>query len=205
MKQAQFRCIAGSTRYLIVFLATGITASIGCSDKFGSCRAHRSCPETGGSGGDDGGSGEASGGAEIGSGGVAGAAGGSGGSLHQGGASAASSGASPSVGGVSTGGGSTAGGSSGEAQFGGESSSAGNENVEDDDRGTGTLGKPCPLDGAYACSGHAQRGQLVCDSGIWSSNGACATGQYCDTSEANTGFCVAIVESCLGKRGGEAV
>ncbi|MGC4091037.1 MAG: SUMF1/EgtB/PvdO family nonheme iron enzyme [Polyangiaceae bacterium] len=69
----------------------------------------------------------------------------------------------------------------------------------------GTVGSPCPINGAYGCAGNAQRGQVVCVDGRWASNGSCASGQTCNTTGANIGFCDAILTECSGKAPGTTV
>ncbi len=142
---------------------------------------------------------------------------------------AVGAGGSPSTGGTATTGGvSNAGGTtnSGGTGTGATSNSGGNMNTggmtgsgglsgtggatgsggsTGDGTAIGTLGNPCSPNGAYACAGHAQRGQLVCSGGSWATNGTCTSGNNCDTSPANAGFCSPIAAECTGKQAGDSV
>jgi formylglycine-generating enzyme len=72
--------------------------------------------------------------------------------------------------------------------------------------GLGTLGEPCSEAGARACEGHAQGEQLLCEAGVWTSNGSCPAGQHCDTREgASQGLCQAVVPACEGQAAGTPV
>ena len=69
-----------------------------------------------------------------------------------------------------------------------------------DTSAVGTLGAPCDKPGALACAGHAQKLQLICDGGVWKSNGVCAGSQICDTRPGPTsGSCQDADPACAGK------
>jgi len=75
--------------------------------------------------------------------------------------------------------------------------------IVSDGTAIGSLGKACDKDGAFACVGHAQRGELVCLNGTWQSNGTCSGSMLCDTTPgANQGSCQAIVTECVNKTAG---
>jgi len=95
--------------------------------------------------------------------------------------------------------------STGGASNAGAPGSSGSSSAGGNGAGIGTLGQPCSPDGAYACAGHAQRGQLVCDGGKWTSNGTCPTGNNCDSSDENAGFCSPVVSECVGASPAQAV
>lgn len=103
-------------------------------------------------------------------------------------------GGAQSSGGSAGNGGSDTGGASGTGGTGG-STSTGSGPI-------GALGQSCSPDGSYACTGHATRAQLVCNGGKWAANGGCPSGNNCDTSAGNVGFCSAILPECEGKQPG---
>jgi cysteine-rich repeat protein len=86
------------------------------------------------------------------------------------------------------------------AGFGG-SSVAGNANMAGSSSGgsTGVLGDPCSVNGALACHGAAQRLRLLCDGGVWKSNGTCVQSENCDQ---RTGVCAKLVEGCTDRKPG---
>ena len=66
--------------------------------------------------------------------------------------------------------------------------------------GLGKLGDACAEVGARACADHAQRQQLLCEGGVWRGNGACPTGEHCDTREGpNQGLCQPALPVCEGQ------
>jgi len=74
-----------------------------------------------------------------------------------------------------------------------------------DPSAVGTLGSPCDKPGALACAGHAQKLQLLCDGGVWKSNGVCPGAQICDTRPGPTaGSCQDPDPKCVGKKPGES-
>jgi len=111
------------------------------------------------------------------------------------------------TGGMSSSGDAGASGFVGEA---GEAGSAGAlgeggapSNPIDDGTALGTANAPCLTKGAFACSGHAQREQLVCQDGTWHKNGACAGSTLCDsTPGANAGSCQPLISECQGHSSG---
>ena len=108
--------------------------------------------------------------------------------------SADGAGGSSNTGGVSSGGASV--GTGGDGSGG----------TDGDGTAVGTLGAPCLPSGSYACAGHGQRGQLVCNGGAWATNGTCSTGNNCDTTPgSNAGFCNPVVAECSGKNSGDVV
>ncbi len=140
-------------------------------------------------------------------GGVTGVTGGSGPLGGSGGEQAGSGGEPGGTGGAGTGGqeagtGGAAGGTGGAA-VGGATSTGGAGGPGSGP--IGTLGQPCSPDGSYACAGYATRGQLICSGGTWMSNGACSSGDNCDTSSGNAGFCNPIVAECVGLAFGDVV
>jgi len=73
-----------------------------------------------------------------------------------------------------------------------------------DDSSIGSLGSPCDKPGALACAGHAQKLQLICDGGVWKSNGVCAGAKICDSRPGpSAGTCVDPDPNCVGKKPGE--
>jgi len=74
-----------------------------------------------------------------------------------------------------------------------------------DPSAVGTLGSPCDKPGALACAGHAQKLQLLCDGGVWKSNGVCPGAQICDTRPGPTaGSCQDPDPKCVGKKPNES-
>jgi len=74
-----------------------------------------------------------------------------------------------------------------------------------DPSAVGTLGAPCDKPGALACAGHAQKLQLLCDGGVWKSNGVCPGDQICDTRPGPTaGSCQPPDPACVGKKPNES-
>jgi hypothetical protein len=114
-------------------------------------------------------------------------------------ASTADGGMSGANGGTAGAGGTGTGGSNGGATgSGGTGGSGGGTAV-------GSVGATCSPNGASACAGHGQANKLLCTSGKWAANGACATGN-CDTRPGSgAGTCAPIVAACKGKNGGDAV
>lgn len=182
----------------------------------------------GGGSGSGGGSSSGGAGASAGGGAGAGGAGAGGASVVDSGSDgmeAGASGGSIGMGGATTGGTSNAGGTTNSGGAGGTASggtlnSGGNTSTGGvtgnggvtgsggsggDGTAVGTLGATCSPNGAYACAGHAQRGQLVCSGGTWATNGTCTSGNNCDTSPANAGFCSPIPAECAGKQAGDSV
>jgi len=75
--------------------------------------------------------------------------------------------------------------------------------VVDDGTAIGAAAAPCSKVGALACSGHAQRGRLACQDGIWQSNGTCTGSTRCDsTPGANAGLCQPVVAECQNQIAG---
>jgi len=75
-----------------------------------------------------------------------------------------------------------------------------------DTSAVGTLGAPCDKPGALACAGHAQKLQLLCDGGVWKSNGVCPGDLICDTRPGPTaGSCQPPEPGCVGKTPGESI
>ncbi len=104
-------------------------------------------------------------------------------------------------------GGKSAGGTGG-APTGGQATSGGQGNG-DPHPTTGSLDVYCTDLGAYACAGHAQKGQLACAVNpsigvpVWSLNGNCSGANNCDTRPGgNAGSCQPIVTECLDKNPG---
>ncbi len=155
----------------LVVVVFGALQGAGCSSQFKSCADSRNCDP-----GDPGGS---TGDGEAGAGGSNAVSAGSGGA-------AASSGAG--VGGAADGG-----------SFAGapDSAGAGGESGETDGAALGTLNQPCAVEGAYACVGHAQKGQLICSGGKWAPKGTCEAGSNCDsTPGSSAGSCAPILAQC---------
>lgn len=76
----------------------------------------------------------------------------------------------------------------------------------DNSTAIGALGQPCSSNGAYACAGHAQKGQLVCSQGEWTSLGVCSGSSNCDTAPGSSaGSCQPIVAECAGMQPGDLV
>jgi len=74
-----------------------------------------------------------------------------------------------------------------------------------DPSAVGTLGSPCDRPGALACAGHAQKLQLICDGGVWKTNGVCPGAQICDTRPGPTaGSCQDPDPACIGKKANES-
>ncbi|HKO49802.1 MAG TPA: hypothetical protein VJV79_18860 [Polyangiaceae bacterium] len=72
--------------------------------------------------------------------------------------------------------------------------------VVDDGTAIGTAAAKCSKAGALACSGHAQRVQLVCQNGTWQTNGSCTDNALCDsTPGANAGSCQPVVPECQNR------
>jgi hypothetical protein len=79
----------------------------------------------------------------------------------------------------------------------GASGAAGASDEAGDGTALGRLNQPCETEGAYACAGHAQKGQLVCSGGKWATNGTCASGTNCDSAlGSNAGSCSPIIAGC---------
>jgi len=97
-----------------------------------------------------------------------------------------------STGGSALGGGTSTGGTS-MGGVGGSSGSAGSG-------GGAQLGDECATNGATSCHGAAQRLQLLCDGGVWKSNGTCLENQNCEQS---SGVCETIVPECKNKTPGQ--
>jgi hypothetical protein len=95
-------------------------------------------------------------------------------------------------------------GADGEAGSAGALGEAGApSNPPDDGTAIGTVSAPCLTNGAFACAGHAQRQQLVCQEGTWHTNGACAGATRCDsTPGANAGSCQPLISECQGHLAG---
>jgi hypothetical protein len=92
-------------------------------------------------------------------------------------------------------------GSVGEGGAGGESGAP--PTSIDDGTAIGTANAPCPEAGALACTGHAQRGQLVCKNGAWQPNGSCVGSTRCDsTPGANAGSCQPLIAECQSQIAG---
>src|SRR5882724_2684962 len=69
-----------------------------------------------------------------------------------------------------------------------------------DGTAVGVIGQSCSLIGAYACAGHAQKGQLVCVGGSWQANGTCSGRNNCDTTPGSSaGSCQPVVPGCDSK------
>jgi cysteine-rich repeat protein len=62
------------------------------------------------------------------------------------------------------------------------------------------LGDPCAVNGALACHGAAQRLRLLCDGGVWRTNGTCVASENCDQ---RSGVCAPIVTGCVGLTPGQ--
>jgi hypothetical protein len=68
----------------------------------------------------------------------------------------------------------------------------------------GVLGCPCPMAGATACTGNAQAEELICQGGVWSTNGTCPQGQLCDTRMGlKQGSCADVVDACAALSPGQ--
>jgi hypothetical protein len=90
-----------------------------------------------------------------------------------------------------------AGAGDGEAGASGAGGAAGAPAEAGDGTALGRLNQQCATEGAYACAGHAQKGQLVCSGGKWATNGTCPSGTNCDsTLGGNAGSCSPIVAGC---------
>lgn len=62
------------------------------------------------------------------------------------------------------------------------------------------LGAPCDSPGELACNGAAQKLTLICEGGIWESNGTCNTNENCEQA---SGVCAPIDEQCEGLAAGD--
>lgn len=130
----------------------------------------------------------------TGAGGDSGEAGASGGPAEEAGAS--NGGTAGSGGAISTGG---SAGSNGKAGSGGMSGGGG----VPDGTAIGSLGATCDKNGALACAGHAKRVQLICQNGVWQSNGTCAGSNLCDSTPGdNAGSCQPMISECSGQTAG---
>jgi formylglycine-generating enzyme len=67
------------------------------------------------------------------------------------------------------------------------------------------LGDGCALEGQYACAGHAQRVQLICERGAFVESGICGPTERCDTAAGATGLCQPVVAECVGHGPGDVV
>lgn len=76
-------------------------------------------------------------------------------------------------------------------------------------QGTGAVGVAgcaCSTAGATACAGNMQTAQLICLGGLWTANGTCAAGEYCDTNVgAQQGTCHPVATPCRGAAPGDFV
>jgi formylglycine-generating enzyme len=91
-------------------------------------------------------------------------------------------------------------GSGGTDSSGGAAGSGGNAATP----GTvGVVGEPCAPNSALGCSGHAKKGQLICEHGEWKNNGTCSGSSNCDTSDAAAGSCQPILTDCEGAEVGD--
>jgi formylglycine-generating enzyme required for sulfatase activity len=136
-----------------------------------------------------------------------GASGGAGGTAGTGGTATAVTGGASGSGGLVVTGGAPSGGVANGGTRDTSDGAAGGSPASDGGTldGVGTLGQRCDKEGGYACAGHAQRGQLVCNGGVWTSAGSgCPTNTLCDTSAANDGFCSPVVTECVGQAPGTA-
>jgi sulfatase modifying factor 1 len=155
----------------LVVVVFGALQGAACSSQFKSCADSRNCEpgDAGGSAGDGQGGG---GGSNTLSAGSAGAA-----------ASGGADGGAPDAGSADGGAADAAG--------------AGGEGGQTDGAALGTLNQPCSVEGAYACAGHAQKGQLICSGGKWAPNGTCEAGSNCDSTPGNNaGSCAPILAQC---------
>ena len=72
-----------------------------------------------------------------------------------------------------------------------------------------TIGVPstcCVQNGAYGCSANASVHKVLCVNGVWTSNGDCISGQFCDTRPGGTaGSCQNVLPECTAKNPADAV
>ncbi len=112
-----------------------------------------------------------------------------------------------SAGGAGTSNGGASNGGSGLGGAGGDLTDGGGGQGADagDGSAIGELGAPCDKNGALACAGHAQKLQLVCSGGVWTTMGACINELLCDTTPGpSAGSCQQPAAECAGTVPGAA-
>jgi hypothetical protein len=97
-------------------------------------------------------------------------------------------------------------GAAGSAAIGGgapAAGAAGLASTPDDSTGVRPLGAACTAALEKACVAHDSAEKLVCNQGVWASNGSCESGTRCDTQLGPTrGTCQPIPAGCLDKMPG---